>query len=206
MKKLNKIQTERIKRRYNRVAPLFHKMDSKMMKTWRSNLLSGLSGNILEVGIGTGANLPYYSSSVSLTGIDFSPSMLNYAKIRAEELGMKVNLIEMDAEHMDFADHTFDYVIATCVFCSVPDPIQGMKEMARVCKPEGQIRLLEHMRSDNPVVGKIMDLLNPITVKMSGANINRRTIENVEKAGLDIEQNERLFSTIVRSLTLNTIV
>ncbi|MNP23735.1 Demethylmenaquinone methyltransferase [compost metagenome] len=199
---MNKVQTEKIKRRYNRVAPLFHKMDSKMMKTWRSSLLSGLSGNILEVGIGTGANLPYYPSSVSLTGIDFSPSMLNYAKLRAEELGMKVDLIEMDAEHMDFADHTFDYVIATCVFCSVPDPIQGMKEMARVCKPEGQIRLLEHMRSDNPVVGKIMDLLNPITVRLSGANINRRTMENVEKAGLVIEQNEQLFSTIVRSLTL----
>lgn len=177
-----------------------------MMKEWRSSLLSGLSGNVLEVGIGTGANLPYYSSSVSLTGIDFSPNMLHYARQRAAEQGIKINLMEMDAQHMDFADHTFDYVVATCVYCSVPDPLQGMKEMARVVKPDGEIRLLEHMRSDNPVVGKIMDLLNPITVRISGANINRRTIENVKKAGLVIEQNEPLFSTIVRSLILNAKV
>lgn len=203
---MDKIQTEKIKKRYNRVAPLFHKMDNKMMKEWRSSLLSGLSGNVLEVGIGTGANLPYYPSSVSLTGIDFSPNMLHYARQRASELGLKINLMEMDAQHMDFADHTFDYVVATCVYCSVPDPLQGMKEMARVVKPDGEIRLLEHMRSDNPVVGKIMDLLNPITVRISGANINRRTIENVKKAGLVIEQNEPLFSTIVRSLILNAKV
>lgn len=202
---MDKVQNEKIKKRYNRVAPLFHKMDNKMMKDWRKSLLTGLSGNVLEVGIGTGANLPYYPSSVSLTGIDFSPNMLHYAKQRAAELGMKVNLMEMDAQHMDFADYTFDYVVATCVFCSVPDPVQGMKEMARVVKPEGEIRLLEHMRSDNPIVGKIMDLFNPVTVRLSGANINRRTIENVEKAGLLIEQNERLFSTIVRSLTLSTM-
>jgi ubiquinone/menaquinone biosynthesis C-methylase UbiE len=173
-----------------------------MMKKWRRELLSKVSGNILEVGIGTGANLPYYPADITLTGIDFSPKMLNYANERARELDMKVTLIEMDAQDMQFQDDTFDFVVATCVFCSVPDPIQGMKEMLRVCKTDGKVLLLEHMRSDNPVIGKVMDILNPITVRMTGANINRRTLDNIEKAGFSIEKNECLFSTVVRRLTL----
>ncbi|MES6927195.1 hypothetical protein U6X42_12275, partial [Cutibacterium acnes] len=93
-------------------------------------------------------------------------------------------------------------VVATCVFCSVPDPVQGMKEMLRVCKPEGKVLLLEHMRSENLIVGKLMDWLNPLTVRLSGANINRRTLENINKAGFIIEKNEALLSTIVRRLEL----
>jgi ubiquinone/menaquinone biosynthesis C-methylase UbiE len=180
-------------------------MDSRMMKEWRRELLSGIRGSVLEVGIGTGANLTYYPSDITLTGIDFSPNMLHYARKRARELDMKVTLIEMDAQDMQFQDHTFDYVVATCVFCSVPDPIRGMKEMHRVCKPDGRILLLEHMRSENPVIGKMMDILNPVTVRMTGANINRRTLDNIEKAGFLIEKNECLFSTIVRRLTLKPI-
>lgn len=131
--------------------------------------------------------------------------MLSYAISRAEELDMKVKLLEMDTQHLDFEDHTFDYVIATCVFCSVPNPVLGLREVARICKPGGQIRLLEHMRSDNPVIGKIMDALNPLTVRISGANINRNTLGNIEKAGLFIEQNDRLLSSIDRSLVLRKI-
>ncbi|AZS15498.1 class I SAM-dependent methyltransferase [Paenibacillus lutimineralis] len=195
--------TSKIRNRYNRVAPIFHKMDSKMMRSWRRELLSTLKGNVLEVGIGTGANLPYYPTSVTLTGIDFSPNMLQYARERASELRLKVDLKEMDAQNMDFQDNTFDYVVATCVYCSVPDPVQGMKEMLRVCKPDGRVILLEHMRSENPVIGKVMDILNPITVRVSGANINRRTLDNIGNAGFTFEKNECLFSTIFRRLVLN---
>lgn len=194
--------TNAIRKRYNRMAPLFHRMEGNMMKKWRQDLLAQASGKVLEVGIGAGANLPYYPADIDLTGIDFSPNMLKYAGLRAHELHRKVTLLEMDAQQMQFEDDTFDYVIATCVFCSVPDPIAGMKEMLRVCKPEGTILLLEHMRSDNPLVGKIMDLLNPLTVRLTGANINRKTLDNIAKAGLRLEKNERLFSSIVRRLTL----
>lgn len=200
---MNGKQTSIIKKRYNRAAPFFHRMDSRMMRDWRRELLSGLSGSVLEIGIGTGANLEYYPSSVDLTGIDFSPRMLEYASQRARQLNRNVTLLEMDAQQLQFADHSFDYVVATCVFCSVPDPVQGMKEMGRVCKPEGEIRLLEHMRSEHPVVGKIMDILNPLTVRMSGANINRKTLENIQQADLVIEHNEKLMSTIVRRLSLH---
>jgi len=194
--------TNAIRKRYNRMAPMFHRMESNMMKKWRQELLLPVSGKVLEVGIGAGANLPFYPEGIELTGIDFSPNMLKYAELRAHELQREVALLEMDAQQMQFEDNTFDFAVATCVFCSVPDPVAGMKEMLRVCKPAGTILLLEHMRSENPFVGKIMDLVNPLTVRLTGANINRKTLDNIARAGLRLEKNEQLLSSIVRRLTL----
>ncbi|WP_240675770.1 class I SAM-dependent methyltransferase [Ammoniphilus sp. CFH 90114] len=109
---------------------------------------------------GTGANLAYYPREVSLTGIDFSPGMLRFTRSKAESLKLLVKLMEMDAQKLSFPDNTFDYVVATCVYCSVPDPIAGLVEMRRVCKPKGKVLLLEHMRSENEVVGLLMDAMN----------------------------------------------
>ncbi|WP_182200966.1 class I SAM-dependent methyltransferase [Paraliobacillus salinarum] len=197
--------TETIKKRYDRVSKIYDSMDAMIKESWRKGLLKNISGNVLEVGIGTGANLPFYSGDLHLTGIDFSPGMLARVKQKADklELTYPVTLMEMNAQQMDFPDNTFDFVVATCVYCSVPDPIEGLKEMRRVCKPEGKILLLEHMRSDNELVGKVMDVLNPISVNMWGANINRRTMNNIKKADLVIEEQEHLFSTIVRKIIVN---
>jgi len=84
------------------------------------------------------------------------------------------------------------------VFCSVPDPVQGLRELGRVVRPDGDIWLLEHVRVNRPVVGLLMDLLNPIVVRIMGANINRRTVENVRKAGLEIVEIEDLRGGLVK--------
>src|SRR5690625_1072054 len=107
---------------------------------------------------------------------------------------------------MDFPDNTFDNVVSTCVFCSVPDPVKGLKEIRRVVKPEGKIVMLEHMRSENIVAGKMLDLINPLTVRIVGANVNRKTIENIEKAGLKIEQQSNLKTSIMRKLILSPVL
>src|SRR5699024_12294937 len=104
---------------------------------------------------------------------------------------------------MSFEDNTFDFFTATCVYCSVPDPVQGMKEMRRVCKPDGEILLLEHMRSDNPILGKAMDIMNPIVVGTYGANINRRTIQNNKRAGLKDKNERRLHGSVMKCLSLS---
>lgn len=92
----------------------------------------------------------------------------------------------------EFASGAFDTVVATFLFCSVPDPVQGLREVGRVVRPGGQVLLLEHVRIDRPVIGTLMDLLAPLFVRFDGANINRRTVENVIKAGLHIDRVEDL--------------
>ena len=193
---------EKIRKRYDRVSGVYDSMDKMMRDSWRQDLLKDVRGEVLEVGIGTGANLPFYPEGIQLTGIDFSPKMLEHANRKVETLSLpyQVTLTEMDAQQMDFPDDTFDYVVTTCVFCSVPDPVRGLKEIGRVCKPDGRILMLEHMRSDNEAVGKAMDVLNPLVVNTWGANINRKTLENISEAGLRIVEKENLFSTIVRKL------
>lgn len=196
-------QTDKIKSRYNRISNVYNGMDHMIRPTWRKEMLRGLKGNILEVGVGTGANFEYYPINVDVTGIDFSPKMLEKAKEKLPDSKATITLKEMDIEEMDFPDNTFDVVISSCVFCSVPNPVEGFKEIRRVVKPEGTIIMLEHMRSENQIVGKMLDLINPLAVRLSGANINRETISNIEKAGLKIKSQEYLMTSIMRKLVIS---
>jgi len=178
------------RKRYNRTSKFYDWMDRMISSDLRERILSQATGKVLEVGVGTGKNLEYYPLDCNIIGIDLSPGMLEKAKERAKLLSHPVTLLEMDAQNLDFQNDTFDTVVATCVFCSVPDPIRGLKEIKRVCRPQGKVILLEHVRSDNLVLGMIMDILDPLIVRMMGPHINRRTIENIDKAGLRIKSVE----------------
>jgi ubiquinone/menaquinone biosynthesis C-methylase UbiE len=190
--------TETIRRRYQRLAPYYDRMENfseRRYKPWREHLWSMVRGSsVLEVGVGTGKNMPYYPPNTLVTAIDFTPGMLERARKQVDQLGLNstVRLHLGDVQALDFADATFDSAIATFVFCSVPDPILGFCEIKRVVKLGGSVLLLEHMRSSNSIMGALMDFLNPVIVRVMGANINRRTIDNVGLAGLEIEQVEDL--------------
>jgi ubiquinone/menaquinone biosynthesis C-methylase UbiE len=155
---------------------------------------------ILEVGVGTGRNLPYYPAGSRVVAIDLSPGMLRRAVKRAERLGRRVDFALADAQRLPFREGSFDAVAATCVFCSVPDPVQGLRELRRVSRREGSTLLLEHVRAKNPFLGKVMDWMNPVAVRMNGANINRRTVENVKLAGLAVEREDSFMMSIVKML------
>jgi phosphatidylethanolamine/phosphatidyl-N-methylethanolamine N-methyltransferase len=183
--------------RYNRIAPVYDLMEAIIerlaFRRWRERLWSQVDGNrILEVGVGTGKNVSYYPKGVQVTAVELSDKMLERAQRRAQELDSEVDLRLMDAQRLSFPDATFDAAVASFVFCSVPDPVLGLRELGRVVRPGGQILLLEHVRVNKPVIGKLMDLLDPLVVRLMGPHINRRTVENVKKAGLEIERIEEL--------------
>lgn len=190
-------------KRYDRIAPWYDLMEAPLerrrLSAWRSRLRKRITGQkALEVGVGTGKNLPFYPNGVDITAIDFSPRMLKRAAKKAEKLDLKVDLLEMDVQNLNLPESHFDTVFATFVFCSVPDPVAGLKELRRVCKPGGRLILLEHMRPENVILGHIFDLLNLLVIRMTGANINRRTVDNIQAAGWQIQTIENLFSDIVR--------
>lgn len=199
--------TGRIRHRYDRIAPLYDFLEAGMerglFRRYRRSLLEGLNGSVLEVGIGTGKNLPFYPREVDLVGIDFSRRMLDRARRSAARLGRPVDLIEMDAQAMAFRDNSFDVVVTTCVLCSVPDPVAGLREIRRVCRPDGQVLMLEHVRSGIPAVGRIMDWLNFLPLHLYGANINRRTLENLRLAGMQDVRSEDLWLDILKRIQVD---
>ncbi len=201
--------TETAKRRYNRIAPLYDLMEGITERSryskWREMLWSKVEGtHILEVGVGTGKSFPYYPADAEITAIDFSGEMLKRAEHKAGKQKVKVRLQQMDVQNLEFEDNTFDTVVASFVFCSVPDPVRGLIEIERVCKPGGKVVLLEHVLSVNCILGWFMNLANPLVVRMMGANINRRTVENVLKSGLVVERVTDLGAGIFKLIEART--
>ena len=183
--------------RYDRLAPLFDLLEwlpeQGSFGRWRARLWKGVApGLLLEVGVGTGKNIPHYPPGAAVTAVDVSPRMLARAARRTARLGRHVGLHLMDAQALTFPDAAFDAAAATFVFCSVPDPVQGLRELGRVVRRGGSIHLLEHMRAEHRILGRVMDWLDPLVVRVTGAHINRRTLVNVLAAGLKIDAVEDL--------------
>lgn len=195
--------TAEIKKRYNRVAGCYNWFEGAMggnsFEKWIKPLLREAKGETLEVGVGTGKTLPYYPPEVNITAIDFSPKMLKQAKKRFAN-DPHIKFLEMDVQNLQFPDNSFDTVVTSCVFCSVPDPVKGLKEIRRVLKPGGQLLMLEHMRSHMKIIGRLMDWFNFIPLNIWGANINRETIENLEKAGFKDPEVNNLWLDIVKQI------
>lgn len=189
-------ETARTQARYQRIAPLYDGMEvfaERRYLRWRTRLWSMVRGpKVLEIGVGTGKNMPFYPEGLDITAVDLTPGMLDRARKRAAQLNIDVDLGLGDVQNLDFPDGMFDEVVETFVFCSVPDPLLGLKELSRVVKPGGRVFMLEHVRAAKPVVGTLMDVLNPLVVRMTGANINRRTVENVNHSGLQLDQVENV--------------
>ncbi len=178
-----------VTRTYDRNAPWYDLMQAPMermgARRWRPMLLEGMAGRVLELGVGTGTNLPLYDRNVVVTAIDPSARMLERARARAAQAYATVELVEAVAEDLPFATASFDAVVASFVFCSVSDPLAGLHEARRVLVPGGELRLLEHQRPSGPILARVFDALDPLARRLSGASINRPTDDHVRVAGFD---------------------
>ena len=187
---------ETINRAYAILSPVYDFLFDKIFYPGRVaaiDLLEIQPGNrVLEVGVGTGLNLPLYSRDCNVTGIDISKEMLRKAEERVLTLGMvNTKLMVMDGSKLAFPDDSFDRVIATYVISAVPDPVKTLLEMRRVCKPSGHLVILNHFKSENPVIGMFEKLLAPVCTKI-GFNTELKLMPLLERVALSPDQMHRV--------------
>jgi ubiquinone/menaquinone biosynthesis C-methylase UbiE len=158
------------------------------LSRWRRWLAAGARGRTLEVGCGTGRNLPLYPAGVRAVAVD--PARQNLLRARRRAPG--VPLVQASAEALPFRDGAFDTVVASLVFCSVPDPMRGLAEVRRVLARSGALRMIEHVRSTSRAVARLQDLLQPAwTFLAGGCHPNRDTERNVTASGFRIQEDGR---------------
>jgi ubiquinone/menaquinone biosynthesis C-methylase UbiE len=169
----------------------------------RKKLFAQATGNVLDVGCGYGMNFAYLTHATHITGVDFSPVMLEKARAVTQASGLKVDLYEGDAEALQFPDNTFDTVLSALSTCSFFDPIKALQEIRRVCKPDGRILLIEHGRSSWEWLGKYQDQHVREQIEMGGCRWNQEPQELVKEAGLKIVHAERALFGIFHTLTVS---
>jgi ubiquinone/menaquinone biosynthesis C-methylase UbiE len=178
--------------------PLMAPIEVLSLRRTRRGLVADAPGLVLEVGAGTGLNLPHYRAASQVIATEPEPAMLRQARRRAAAARVPVRLVVAAAEALPFADGTFDTVVATCVFCTVADPEQGFRELRRVLKPGGELRLLEHIRAASPAMAGLQDRLTPRWSRIAGGcRLNRATLETARRAGFRVEQIRTRFGGVV---------
>ena len=164
---------------------------------YKRGLFGKAMGKTMLVAAGTGVDFKYFPPDIELTAIDFSPKMLEYAKKKVSECPAPVTLKEADVTRLDFPDAHFDTVATSCTFCSVPDPVKGLREVRRVLKDEGTLLMFEHVRPDSLYLGLLMDFMNPLA-RLMGPDINRRTADNVRAAGFRLTREFNVYLDMVK--------
>ncbi len=197
--------------RYQRIARFYDLLDypfeNGRYRFIRPRLFAKLSGRLLDAGIGTGRNIPFYPPGAEMVGIDQSPAMLARATQRRDELGARVDLKLMDVLHLDFPDGTFDAAVATFLFCVLPDADQApaLRELARVVKPGGPIRLLEYVRPQGTFRRISARLWEPWMYWAYGAGFDRQTEAHAREAGLEIVSARFAYEDLIKLIEVRRV-
>lgn len=189
--------------RFDRVARFYDALN--LFVEWfvsghRKEILRLARDNILEVGVGTGSSFRDYPPNKYVMAVDISREMLLRAGEKMKNYNGNIKLRREDVQNLSFKDETFDTVFASWVFCSVADPIKGLTELRRVLKKDGQLLMLEHVRSRSKTLGYFMDMLNQLIARYGVDNINRDTVENLRKAGFKVKRERNLAYDVVKAI------
>ena len=196
-------QQQRWRRKWDKHAGSYDRsmgfLDRYAFDDTREWVCTQATGQVLEVAIGTGLNLPLYPPDATITGVDWSRAMLDGARRRADELGRSVDLRVGDAQHLDFPDDSVDTVAATFSLCAIPDDRKAAAEMVRVLRPGGRLLLADHVTSSAWPVRQLQRVIEVFSVPLAG-NYLRRPFHQLRERGLDIERQERFKLGIVERL------
>jgi ubiquinone/menaquinone biosynthesis C-methylase UbiE len=194
--------------RYQRIAPLYDLLDLPFehgrYRHIRPLLFEALSGHILDAGVGTGRNFPFYPAGATVLGIDLSPAMLARAERRRAEASATVELRQMDVTALDLPDASFDAAVATFLFCVLPDELQvpALRELGRVVKPGGEIRLLEYVRPTGALRRIVAKIWEPWVGWAYGASFDRRTEMHVPEAGLELVGSRFVVDDLIKLISV----
>lgn len=188
-------------RKWDKAAPNFDVMAGKgAEQRWlpfKKELFSHMDGKILFLALGTGLDIPSFPAGLTIETIDISPEMLKVAQPRIDAYNGSINAQVMDVHDLDFADEEFDQVFTSCTFCSVPDPVNGLRSLKRVLKPGGELYMFEHTGSQFFPFSMMMDIMTQLSRRM-GPDMNRTTVANVEAAGFELREVNNLFLDVVK--------
>lgn len=192
-----RLDQKSIRRAYAMVSPVYDLLYDRIFYPGRVEAIRLLEARpeerILEVGIGTGLTLPLYPRHCHLVGVDLSAEMLKRAKERVQQFAIThVRLVMMDAMRMGFSDNTFHHVLAAYVISAVPDPVQVLREIRRVCRPGGHIVILNHFKSEHPFMGALEELMAPLTTRLGLFKPDLQLTPLLERVGLVPEQIHRV--------------
>lgn len=197
-------KAERWRRYWDRKSPAYDEemgvWDRRLFGDSREWACGQATGEVLEVAVGTGLNLPCYPGGVTLTGLDLSEGMLAIARDRARRLGREVTLRQGNAEELPFADAVFDTVLCTFGLCAIPGHAAAVREMVRVLRPGGRLILVDHVASTSRSVRAAQWLVELGSVPLAGEHFRRRPSKLVEALGLPVERRERFKLGLVERL------
>jgi ubiquinone/menaquinone biosynthesis C-methylase UbiE len=162
-------------------------LEKKRFKRIRQDLIQKAYGNVLEIGSGTGINFCFYNDVDQVTATEPSEFMIQKSEPRIKQAGVPIRLVQASAENLPFEENTFDTVVATLVFCTIPNVEKAIAEMKRVCKPDGKILLFEHVKMENSFLATLQDRLTPVWKKIcDGCYLNRETMSVIQSNDLSI--------------------
>jgi ubiquinone/menaquinone biosynthesis C-methylase UbiE len=203
-------ETARVRRIMDRLAPGYDRQmaffERLLFAGGREWVCSRVFGDVLEMAVGTGRNLPYYPAGTRLTGLELSPAMLDLGRRRAEQLGLEVDLRVGDAQVLDFDDESFDTVVCTLALCTIPDDRQAVQEARRVLRPGGRFLLLEHVRSTRRWVRAGQRVWNTFSVRFEGDHAMREPLDHLRAEGFQIAEVQRLKLGLVERIAARKAV